>query len=137
MGFREMERSDRYATALHRLVHDAWWNKMYRTSLRQAHLKCNALKHDAYQLCLQHVEANASWLKRNLRKQDKTFNRKYEAFTKKHADLRKAYLEKRRGLATAYQDALDANNMKELHSAANHELHVEQEVRKRLMINNG
>jgi hypothetical protein len=135
--FREMERSDTYATALHRLIHDSWWNTMYRTSLRRAHLKCNALKNDAYELCVQHVEANAKWLKRNLRKQDKTFNGKYVAFTKKNADSRKAYLEKRRDLAAAYQDALDVNHMKELHSAANHELHVEQEVRKRLMIKGG
>lgn len=105
--FRDLERADKYAAALKQLVAESWWHGLLQTSLVQAKGKCDQLQGDAQMSCMQNMQENQLWLAKNLRAKDVVFHKKYAAFKAKHTDERKAYLAKKKDLASNYQQAVD------------------------------
>jgi len=136
--FRQLERSDIYANALHHLVANSWWHGVYGQAVQAAHYKCDGIGGgDARALCMQHVEENQMWLSKNLRSQDTPFQKAYMGLTKKYSKERADYLDKRKDLASSYRDELATLKGSQQEAAADHELAVEDDVRKRLMIHKG
>jgi len=135
--FRELERHDKYASALHRIVQNSWWHGMYSQAVKAAQAKCATLTGDAYALCTQHVEQNQDWLAHNLRGQDKPFQAQYKHLTEGHAKDRAHYLSKKQDLVTAYRSDMDNQREHEEESAAQHEMEVEKEAERRMMVHGG